>query len=251
MLMLSHAHEISRTDLAKIKTPAPTESWRPVPHADVVDVLTNRACNRGLKITSERYAVLPGALYPAVGERVELAGARMFGSIDFAPIPGMPFPPGCRPSAGLRNSHDKSFSLSILSGARVLVCSNGTLSAEFIVARKHTSRLDLVVSVDRALYAFLDSMRSFQELHRKLNEWKLSKVRAHSLAVELARAGAYSSSDILKVVGEFESPRHAEFKERNAWSLYQASTEIMKQQSAARQVDGLKALTRVLTASLN
>jgi len=36
----------------------------------------------------------------------------------------------------------------------------------------------------------------------------------HSLIVELARAGAFSSSDILPIVTEFENPRHEEFKER-------------------------------------
>ena len=51
---------------------------------------------------------------------------------------------------------------------------------------------------------------------------------AHRLIVELARAGAFSSSDILPVAQEFENPRHVEFRERNAWNLYQGCKEIMK-----------------------
>ena len=43
MLMLSNAVEVPRTALRKIPTPDPTDSWRPVPHADVVDVLTEPA----------------------------------------------------------------------------------------------------------------------------------------------------------------------------------------------------------------
>ena len=38
---------------------------------------------------------------------------------------------------------------------------------------------------------------------------------------------------------------------RNAWNLYQGCTEIMKTQSPARQIDGLKALNQVLAAALN
>ena len=251
MLMLSKAHEISRRDLNTIPTPDPTDSWRPVAHSDVVDVLTDRARLRGLVIRNERYAVMDGALYPTPGRKVELPGARLFGTIDFEPIKGMPFPAGCTPSAGIRNSHDKSFALSILSGARVFVCANGVLSAEHIVARKHTSGLDMGESIDKALDAFMDSIRSFQETFTKLSNWRLTTTRAHSLVVELARAGAFSSSDILPVVQEFESPSHPEFKESNAWNLYQGCTEIMKGQSPARQVDGFKALNAVLTASLN
>ncbi len=76
-------------------------------------------------------------------------------------------------------------------------------------------------------------------------------VSSYSLIVELARAGAFPSSDILQVAAEFENPRHEEFKERNAWNLYQDCTEIMKSQSPARQVEGFKALNRVLTAAFN
>jgi len=251
MLMLSHAHEVSRHDLAAIHTPDPTDTWRPVPHAEVVDVLTERAGARGLKITSERFAVMAGYMYPTPGTSVELPGARLFGSLDFAPIPDMPFPPGCMPSAGIRNSHDKSFSLSILSGARVVVCANGVLSAEFVVSRKHTSRIDLVESVDNALDAFLESVRGFTATYERLRSWRLTRMRAHSAVIEMARAGAFSSSDILPVLDEYEHPIHEEFAERTAWSLYNAATARMKAQSPGRQVDGFKALNSVLVPLAN
>jgi hypothetical protein len=249
MLMLSHAHEVRRHDLAAIPTPDPTDTWRPVPHADVVDVLTERAGTRGLKIISERFAVMAGYIYPTPGTSVELPGARLFGSLDFAPINGIPFPEGCTPSAGIRNSHDKSFALSILSGARVFICANGVLSAEHIVARKHTSGIDLVNAIDQALDSFMESIRSFNATYERLRAWRLRRTTAHSLVVELARAGAFSSSDILPVLAEYETPSHDEFAGRTAWSLYNAATARMKAQSPARQVDGFKALNSVLTAN--
>ncbi|MEI6236136.1 MAG: hypothetical protein WCT04_24030 [Planctomycetota bacterium] len=76
------------------------------------------------------------------GVQNRIEGALLFGSLDFLPVQGMAFPAGCSPSAGLRNSHDKTFSLSILSGARVFICANGVLSAEHVISRKHTSGLD-------------------------------------------------------------------------------------------------------------
>jgi hypothetical protein len=251
MLMLHHAVEVPRNTLRTIPTPDPTDTWRPIAHADVVEVLTERAAARGLKIESERYAVLPGTFYPRPGMAVELRGARLFGTMDFAPIPGLPFPPSCRPSAGIRNSHDKTFALSILSGARVLVCANGVLSAEHIVSRKHTSRIDLIESIDQALSAFMDSIRGFQAKYERLRSWQIRRTTAHSLIVELARAGAFSSSDILPIVEEFENPKHVEFRDRTGWSLYNAATERMKVQSPARQTEGFKALNSVLLTDLN
>ena len=251
MLMLSHAHEVSRADLASVPTPDPTESWRPVSHLDVVNTLTERAAARGLTIKNERFAVLDGTLYPKPGMQLELRGAKLFGALDFAPIPGMPFPAGCTPSAGIRNSHDKSFALSILSGARVFICANGVLSAEHVISRKHTSGIDLGQSIDQALDAFMESIRGFNEMYERLHAWNLRRTSAQSLVVELAKAGAFSSSDILPVLSEYEQPQHPEFRDRNAWSLYQACTERMKVQSPTRQVDGFKALNSVLLAQLN
>ena len=251
MLMLSKAHEVSRDDLYGIVTPEPTETWRPVPHHQVVESLTDRAAARGLRIKNERFALMDGTLYGEGGVQTRIPGARLFASLDFAPIPGMPIPPGTTPSAGLRNSADKSFALSVLSGFRVQVCSNGVLAGDFIISRKHTSEIDLVESVEKALDFFLLSLRGFNETYEKLRAKQLRRTTAHSLIVELAQAGAFSSSDILPVVREFENPQHPEFSEKNAWNLMQSCTEIMKSQSPARQVDGFKALNSVFTKVLN
>ena len=251
MLMLSHAAEATRDDLYGVVTPEPTETWRPIPHHEVVNTLTDRAAARGLIVKSERFALLDGTLYGENGMQTRIAGARLFGSLDFAPIPGMPFPAGCAPSAGIRNSADKSFALSILSGARVFICANGVLSAEHIISRKHTSGLDLIESIDAALDAFMESLRGFNETYERLRSRRINRAKAHSLVVELALAGAFSSSDILPVIREFENPRHPEFAEKNGWNLYRSCTEVMKGQSPGRQVDGFKALNSVLTAALN
>ena len=72
-----------------------------------------------------------------------------------------------------------------------------------------------------------------------------------SLVIELVHAGVFSSKDILPLVQEFENPRHVEFRERNAWNLYQGCTEIMKNQSPARQLEGIKALNQVLATAPN
>lgn len=252
MLMLSHAQEVSRRSLAAIPTPAATPTWRPVAHAEVVETLLDRARAKGLRVTAERFAVLDGTLYPRPGVQVTLRGAKMFGSLDFAPIQGLQFPPGCMPSAGLRNSHDKSFALSILSGARVLVCANGVLSGEHVITRKHTSGIELRHEIDRALNSFLDSISTFNATYERLRDLRLTKARAHHLAVELARAGAFASSDILPVVEEYEKPRHAEFREATGWSFYNACTEgALKRQSPMRQADGYRALNSVLMALVN
>ena len=251
MLMLSNANEVSRDDLYGVVTPEPTQSWKPVPHHEVVNTLADRAAARGLVIKSERFALLDGTLYGTNGVQTRLPGARLFGSLDFAPVAGLPFAPGCVPSAGIRNSHDKSFCLSILSGARILVCSNGALVGDHQVHRKHTSGIDLIESIDDALDAFMTSITGFNDMYQSLNSRRVTRTKAHSLVVEAAQRGAFASDSILPIVMEYENPKHEAFKERTAWSLYNACTERMKFQSPGRQVEGFKALNQVLVAELN
>ena len=129
--------------------------------------------------------------------RVEIKGAKLFGKLDLAPIPGVEFPDGCIPSLGVRNSTDKSYALSILAGARVFACSNGVLSAEYVVSRRHTSGIDLDESIDRALDMFMESVKGFGELHDRLRGQRLSVTKAKSLTVDLAAAAALPSAHIL------------------------------------------------------
>ena len=97
----------------------------------------------------------------------------------------------------------------------------------------------------------MESLRGFNETSERPRSRRINRTKAHSLVVGLAQAGAFASSDILPVVREFENPRHPEFSEKNGWNLYQSCTEVMKNQSPSRQVDGFKALNSVLTAALN
>jgi len=209
----------------KSPCPAPTDTWTPIPHAEVVDVLTKRAHDRGLVVRDSRFTVVDGALYPSEGVKVEIKGARLFGKLDLEPIAGVDFPDGCIPSLGVRNSTDKSYALSILAGARVLVCSNGVLAGEYVVSRRHTSGIDLGDSIDRALDMFMESVKGFGELHERLRGRKVSVNKAKALTVDLADAGAIPSAHILPVVREFEKPSFREFRgDRSAWGLYGAVT---------------------------
>lgn len=97
---------IGRQDLLALPTPDPTESHRPIAHAKVVGALIEALGFRRLQVVGDEYAVTPD-------------GNRMFGvlALDLEEN-------GVRVSIGIRNSHDKTFSLGITIGYRVFVCDN-------------------------------------------------------------------------------------------------------------------------------
>jgi hypothetical protein len=253
MFMLDNARvtPVTLADLKSLPTPEPTESWMPIAHHEVVDRLTRQLERRHLAIRAARMTVADGALYPEPGRSIEVPGARLFASFDLEPTRGVKFPEGCIPSLGLRNSVDKSYSLSVLAGARVLVCSNGVLSAEFIVSRKHTSGIRLNESIDRALDQFMNSVRSFGELHERLRMKPIGLDAAKALVVDCAIAGALPSSHVVDVVREFDSPSYEAFEsQRNLWGLYNSITHSsLKRMSAQRAADAYRALNNVLVGA--
>jgi hypothetical protein len=50
----------------------------------------------------------------------------------------------------------------------------------------------------------------------------------HDLVLRAYRSQAIPASAIASVILEFEEPRHPEFRERTAWSLFNAFTEVLK-----------------------
>ncbi len=246
MLMLSNAKPVTRNQLHDIPTPAATRTWKPVPHSAVVEQILGAADKLGFRLASESYAVLNGTLWDGE-EKIPVPNARLFGSLDFEAHPDLPA--GMRPSIGLRNAHDKSYNLSVLSGARVMVCANGMLCAEYVVGHKHTAGLNLTRQVELAMSSFQRSIEATTSLQRSLTEKPLELSEARSWVVTLAQHGAFSSSQILDVVKEYEEPRHEEFSDRNAWSLYNAATQVMKKQSPPRQTAGFRALNDVMRAA--
>ena len=48
---------VNREALALVPTPTPTQTWRPVPHIEVVDAVEEAIANRGLSIESERFGL--------------------------------------------------------------------------------------------------------------------------------------------------------------------------------------------------
>ncbi len=257
MLMLHKgARDVQRSQLSRFKAPPKTKTWSPIGHDEVVSAVIGAAEGLGYEIRNERWGVMDGALYeqtPGKTEmsKVDLPGARLYGFLDFKPVPGLETPRGMGLSMGIRTSFDKSYGQVLMFGGRVFICDNGVLIGEHEIKRKHTSQFDLRPLVVQAFGKLEDSARSLRNMHTELVGRALSDTEAKSLIVDLADAGAISSGHVLPVHKEYTEPKHEEFRDRNAWSLYNATTEVMKRQPTPRQVEGFKALNRVLVPSLN
>ena len=208
---------IDRDALSRMDAPDNTATWYPIPHADVL-AHTEISLNRlGYRIKGESHAV---------GHE----GKRYFGLLDLT-YDGAPN--DYTLVAGIRNSHDKTFPAGLVIGSKVFVCDNLAFSGEISFARKHTRFIsrDLPHIVDEAL-GNLGTLRHNQET--RINAYKsyeIGDTAAHDFLVRSIDADVMPARALPSVVKQWRTPNHAEFSGRNAWSLFNAYTEVMKEQS--------------------
>lgn len=210
LILMSDARELKRQELELIKTPAGTHSWKPVPHAQVAELVVERCKKNGLEIVEEKYGVTRGD------------GSKMFGFLKFQQE-GNPEYTKC---LGFRNSNDKQFALGISLGLSVTVCSNLTFSGEAVLKRRHTTNINVGDFVNQ-IFDTLDTR--YENLDISIERLKDDKIELDEARITVCRAAeinCINSSDILPILKEFQNPRHQEFKEPTRWSLMNSFTEI-------------------------
>jgi uncharacterized protein DUF932 len=208
---------VTRDALASIPTPRSTQTWKPVPHSQVAELVFKETIDRGYLVITEEYGLNP-------------AGTKMFGVLRFHPE-GHPEYSRC---IGFRNSHDKSMALGITAGLSITVCDNLAFGGETTFHRKHTSGIEVEELIPQA---FENLGHQFIRLEHRVAELKLQPINmsaAKLLTVKAAEKKVINSCDILPVLHEFREPRHTEFADRNRWSLYNSFTELAKKYSPAR-----------------
>jgi len=222
--LMVHAggNHVEREQLALVETPPADQKsgWTPIPHDVLVDetMHTLNAC--GYRIVTEAHALAR-------------KGMQYFGMVQVAPYGlDQATPEDYSMVIGLRNSHNKSFSAGLVCGSGVFVCDNLAFSGEIKIGRKHTRFINRdLPGLVHAAVGRLGTMRHQQD-HR-INAYKqceLSHVQADHLILEMLRSRIITTTQVEKVVNEWDAPRHPEFVEagETAWRLFNAVTETQK-----------------------
>ncbi len=228
LLLHCGSSRVSRGDLHAVPTPTGTDTWKPVPHSLVAELVCRETADRGFEVVSEEYGLNP-------------AGTKMFGVLRFHPE-GHPEYSRC---IGFRNSHDKSMALGITAGISIICCDNLAFGGETTFHRKHTSGIEVEELIPQA---FENLGHQFIRLEHRVAEMKLQPITmsaAKLLTVKAAEEKVINSCDILPVLQEFREPRHVEFADRNRWSLYNSFTELAKKYSPARADQCYRGLSRL------
>ena len=247
MFSLSAA-PITPAQLSTIPTPdiAPWASralhsrWRPIQHGELAQTLLDQADALGLALDRHTWQVSgPG-------------DTDLFGCLDFRSSPSLEVPDGLLFSLGVRHSNAGRYALTLVTGARVLVCTNGMLVGEQVLSKRHTDDLDLRATVRRGLEASIAQAGAVGDWFVRLGATELTGPQADRVMMEAARTGVLSWSALRQVDRAWSEPPHEVFRARTAWSLYNAFTEVARTRSPAVQLKALRGLRhlfdgRVLT----
>ena len=219
---------VSRDEVARTDTPSSTATWRPVPHIDVIEAVTE---------------VIKAHNWNIEGEKFGLAreGQKLFGVMEISSSSS----PEWRRCIGLRNSHDKSLAVGLSAGIVVCVCTNLAFGGTTVVKRRHTSGIVLAELIDRAVASLEDDFLTTESVCEDLKDVYLrDDDEARSCIVRAAELGVINSCDILPCFREFKSPSHEDFAEPTRWSLLNSITEIVKKYSPQRVDHSYLALNR-------
>lgn len=211
------AHAATRDDVAAVPTPAPDGVWHPIPHLTVRDLVAENVATLGLRIVEEAFGLWK-------------AGARAFGLLG---LRNGDQAPDYELVLGWRNSHDKSFPAAGALGSRVFVCDNLAFSGEVTFARKHTTNVirDLPGLVSRAVARLVGMRRTMDERIAAYKAQVLGDVEVHDLLIRSLDRGVVGPVRLRNVLDEWRAPRHDAFRDRTAWSLFNAYTEVLKRVS--------------------
>ena len=152
-LIMQEGKFVSRDEVARIDTPCSTDTWRPVPHIDVIKAVTKVVRAHDWEIEGEKFGLAR-------------EGQKMFGVMEIARSSS----PEWHRCIDIRNSHDKSFAVGLSAGIVVCVCTNMAFGGTTVIKRRHTSGIDLAELIDRAVASLEDDFLTTETVCEDLKD---------------------------------------------------------------------------------
>jgi hypothetical protein len=213
--LMAHAgaDKLTREQLGVILPPEPTDTFKPISHATLVQQVIEGLSFRHINVVRDEYAVSED-------------GMKLFGVMDLEA--GMD---GARYSLGIRNANDKSMRLGLTVGYRVFVCDNMAFHGDFTpVLAKHSKHFVLADAIDIGLGRM---QRNFEPMREQIEGWRQSQLTDDQAKLVIYRAFVEGDLEAPKhlvraVHDHYFDPQYPEFQPRTIWSLTNAFTTALK-----------------------
>ena len=197
-------------------TPDSTDTWTPIPHAQLITTIKDTLIRGGLDVINEQHGLAKNGLrYFGIMQLVNDTDSEDHSTI-----------------LGIRNSHDKKFTAGLTVGAGVFVCDNLSFSGEVTIARKHTRNInsDLPRLVETAVGKIGKARRTQEHWFAAYKRTKIKDAQVHDLVIQALDVKAICTTYIPKIIQEWREPTHEEFTVdgKSLWRLFNACTGAHK-----------------------
>jgi len=209
--------------LSQVPIPVGTETWKPVPHAQVIELVRN-----GVEQMGWTFDNTESPFQVAISRN----GKKMFGVTrikDLSSDEDYGF------ALGFRNSHDKTLPLQFISGSCVFICDNLAFTGGVAIGHRHTKHLDPSELVMQALADVSNLFVRTSTMYSALREKRIDysdgvvfltrAVEADALPKQRFRFAKESYEKAY--LGDQTSIKHGE----TLWAPYQAITSQWKHMS--------------------
>jgi hypothetical protein len=243
-MLHSGAKRIAEEKLDIFPAPPATESYAPVSHYELVNLLRETLAKHGVSVTTTEFGIQKGKVN---GETDK--GARLFGLFRTNVNEGES---GDALSLcyGLRNSYDKTMSVGFVAGSGVFVCDNLSITGEISVIHKHTPGVwDFIVPmVDSVAIVATKQHEVDKGMKQAMKDKPIDIVSGLDILGSMAARGKLNfiggaNSQFGRAIKSWREPEHDEFKDRNFWSLYNACTHAVKRTTLNRIMTDNAAMT--------
>lgn len=210
------------------QVPERTETYEPMPHLELLDLIKERLALQGYTIISREVSQ---------NERGTVISFMMVVQSDRDEDMTLMF--------GGMNSYDKSRAIKIAAGAHVFICGNGMVVSDLFTFRKHTSKLrdDLTDLIDHVVSGLEDVWKRTVRDVKMMQSVAMTDEQVAELYGKLyIIEEIITSVELNKAVRELRSPSFDQFKEKTLWSAYNHVTFALKDAPPSRRLESLKAL---------
>lgn len=201
------AKPVTREALALAEPPPRTETWVPVKHSLVLDLVAGMLEQSGFAIEKEQLGLTKDE-------------HRFFGTLDLR----NELVPGIRLAVGLRNSTDMTFPLGFCAGSRTFVCDNLSFSSELIVKRKHTKNGEL--RFREAISLAVQGLTQFQRAETGriefMQQTSLRPYEAEAFLITAFERRLLSARTLPKAIAAYRKPAFDWGPTDRIWHLFNA-----------------------------
>ena len=209
-------YNTARGMLLAAPVPQQTRTYKPVSHAQLMDLTLESIHQAGFTLDQERYtSARDGKVANGKFTIKNVADSEMQLQI------------------GWQNSYDKSLSLKFAIGTRIFICENGCVSGDY-GAFKHKHVGEIQTFTPQAITDYiLDAGEAFTRMQSERESMKQivldRRAQAELIGRMIIDEQFIESTQLNIIKRELEKPTHNYGAENSLWELYQFTTFSMKE----------------------